>query len=187
MEAARRESGATVQNLKRGCGGLEFLTSAGFVALVDKETLMTGWLGCPYSRRPCLSCPLRKRRSVVTRRRCGLRRPHDPSNQTIATLGMGLGGRHFFCFDRLGQDPACGKHMHNVGIVRIEALGKFVFFGCLFVVHCVLFRPQKEMLFVPFAKFSVLFSIFHQFLSMVRWIEPGVSPDWTLSKNARHE
>ena len=37
VEAAWRESGATVQNLKRGCVGREFLTSAGFVALVDNE------------------------------------------------------------------------------------------------------------------------------------------------------
>ena len=37
VEAAWRESGATVQMLKRGCVGREFLTSAGLAALVDNE------------------------------------------------------------------------------------------------------------------------------------------------------
>ena len=37
VKTAWRESGATWQNLKRGCVGREFLTSAGFVALVDNE------------------------------------------------------------------------------------------------------------------------------------------------------
>ena len=43
-EAAWRESGATVQNLMRGCVCREFLTSAGFVALVDNENV-DDWMG----------------------------------------------------------------------------------------------------------------------------------------------
>ena len=55
------------------------------------------------------------------------------------------------------------KHKQNVGIVCIEASGTIVFFGCLLVVHCVLFRHQKETLFLQSAIFFVLFSFFRQF------------------------
>ena len=106
-EAAWRESGATVQNLKRGCVGLEFLTSAGFVALVDNENA-DDWMGRVSSLKTSMLelssqetkiCRDAQEVWIETTRRPFKSNDHDPWNWTRVKK----------CFDRLEQDPAWGN------------------------------------------------------------------------------
>ena len=173
--------------------GLEFLTLAGFVALVDNENA-DDWMGRVSSLETSmleLSSPktkiCRHAQEVwieTTRRFIQVSWTLGPFKSNDCDPWNGTTWKTYFLFltvwNRTQRMENTSKILESSASRRWEKL-------CFWGGCCVLFRPQKETLFLPSAIFFVPFSVFHRFLSMFLWIEPGVSPDWTLSKNARHE
>ena len=110
----------------------------------------------------------------------------DPSNQTIVTLGMEQSAKKVFCFDRLEQDTAWGKTGKTLELSASRRWEKLCFVS---VFSCGPLRTsssqQGNFVLTIFQVLSLKFSF--GFLSMCRWMEPGLSPDWTFSNNARDE
>ena len=141
VETAWRESGATVQNLKRGCVGREFLTSAGLAALVDNENADDWMARLSVLKTSIIELSSHERISVVTRR-SGIETTRrfiqvswmlGPFKSNDCDRWNRTRTQFFFCFDSVEHDPAWGRTGKNVGTVCIEALGKVVCFLDVFL------------------------------------------------------